>query len=261
MILTSRIAVVSLSIAMAVCAVGCSGDLPGKPNPEDRPQTPAEVTDFGVLFARNCSGCHGADGTLGPAPPLNDPLFLAIVPDEVLHDVVTNGRSGTPMPAFARRLEGALTDEQIEIVATGLKRHWKADPRPTAELPSYSLAKSDAPPAAAAIERGQQVFAQACALCHGEDGGGTGDGESPGRINDPALLALFSDQVLRRVIITGRPDLGMPDFAGTDGRDSDFKPLTGEQIDELVALLAHWRASPPKVAAAQVTAKSSKATP
>jgi cytochrome c oxidase cbb3-type subunit III len=93
------------------------------------------------------------------------------------------------------------------------------------------------------------VYAQACALCHGDDGAGTGDGESPGRINDPALLSLFSDQVLRRIIITGRPDLGMPDFAGSDGRDSDFKPLTGEQIDDLVALLAHWRASPPKIAA------------
>ena len=248
----ARIAVASLGTALAVCAAGCSDDLPGKPKPENRPRTPAEVTDFDVLFARNCSGCHGADGTLGPAPPLNDPLFLAIVPDEVLHDVITHGRSGTPMPAFARRLEGALTDEQIEIVALGLKRHWKADPRPMAELPSYTIAKSDTAPALAAIERGKQVFAQACALCHGDEGVGAGDGESPGQINDPALLSLFSDQVLRRIIITGRPDLGMPDFAGTDGRDSDFKPLTGDQIDDLVALLAHWRASPPKIAAVQV---------
>jgi len=248
----SRIAVASLGVALAVSAVGCSDNLPGKPNPENRPRTPAEVTDFDVLFARNCSGCHGADGTLGPAPPLNDPLFLAIVPDEVLRDVITHGRSGTPMPAFARRLEGALTDEQIEIVALGLKRRWKADPRPTAELPAYALAKSDTTPALAAIERGKQVFAQACALCHGDDGAGAGEGESPGLINDPALLSLFSDQVLRRIIITGRPDLGMPDFADTDGRDSDFKPLTGEQIDDLMALLVHWRASPQKIAAAPV---------
>jgi cytochrome c oxidase cbb3-type subunit III len=244
----SRIAVASLSATLVACALGCGADLPGKPNPEDRPQTPAEVTDFSVLFARNCSGCHGADGTLGPAPPLNDPLFLAIVPDEVLRDVITRGRSGTPMPAFSRRLEGALTDEQIEIVAAGLKRHWKVDPRAPAELPPYAIAKTDTPPAAAAIERGEQVFAQACALCHGENGEGSGEGESPGRINDPALLTLFSDQVLRRIVITGRPDLGMPTFVGTDGRDSDFKPLTSEQIDDLVALLAHWRSSPPKIA-------------
>ena len=246
----SRIAVASLMAALVAGAFGCRDDLPGKPNPEDRPQTPAEITDFGVLFARNCSGCHGADGTLGPAPPLNDPLFLAIVPDEVLHDVVTRGRPGTPMPAFSRRLAGALTDEQIEIVAAGLKRQWKDDPRPPAELPSYAITKSDAPPVAAAIERGEQTFAQACALCHGENGEGAGEGESPGRINDPVLLTLFSDQVLRRIIITGRPDLGMPNFAGTDGRDSDFKPLTNEQIDDLVALFAHWRSSAPKVASA-----------
>ena len=40
--------------------------------------------DFALLYATNCAGCHGADGRLGPAPPLNDPLFLAIVPDASL---------------------------------------------------------------------------------------------------------------------------------------------------------------------------------
>lgn len=182
--------------------------------------------------------------------PLNDPLFLAIVPDEVLHEVITGGRPGTPMPAFSRRLEVVLTDAQIAIIAAGLKRHWKVDSRPPAELPSYSIAKTDAPTGGAAVERGEQVFAAACATCHGENGAGTGEGESPGGINDPALLSLFSDQVLRRIIITGRADLGMPNFAGTDGRNSDFKPLSGEQIDDLVALLVHWRSSPAKIAAA-----------
>ena len=35
---------------------------------------------FETLFKQNCSGCHGREGKLGPAPPLNDSLFLAIVP-------------------------------------------------------------------------------------------------------------------------------------------------------------------------------------
>ena len=40
-----------------------------------------------------------------------------------------------------------------------------------------------------------------------------------GDLNDKAFLALVSDEVLRRYIITGRHDLGMPNFADSIGRD------------------------------------------
>ena len=64
-----------------------------------------------------------------------------------------------------------------------------------------------------------------------------------GAINDVAFLALTSDQTLRRIIITGRPDLKMPDYASRDGRAKDFAPLTSAEIDDLVALLAQWRSA------------------
>lgn len=230
---------------------GCNYDLPGKPDPADRPKIPSQITDFQAMFAQNCIGCHGADGKLGPAPPLNDPIFLAIVPDEVLLDVITNGRPGTPMPAFARRQEGSLTDEQIKIIATGLKQHFKSDKLPEAKLPEYAVANGEEATSAAAVERGRTLFASTCASCHGDNGKGNGLGELPGAVNDPALLALISDQALRRIIITGRPDLGMPSFADDMGRDGDFKPLTGEQISDLVALLASWRKGPSDTATAR----------
>ena len=81
--------------------VGC--DWPGKPDPNDRPVPEEQVVDFATLFKNNCAGCHGAAGKLGPAPPLNDPLFLAVIPDAELLRVIGEGRMGTPMPAFARR--------------------------------------------------------------------------------------------------------------------------------------------------------------
>ena len=55
------------------------------------------------LYGVHCGGCHGADGTLGPGPPLNDPLLVAIMPHDELLQVITSGRPGTPMPGFAHR--------------------------------------------------------------------------------------------------------------------------------------------------------------
>src|SRR5205823_105211 len=59
------------------------------------------------------------------------------------------------------------------------------------------------------------VFARACAVCHGDRGQGVEQGGlRKSTINHPAFLALISDQALRRYVITGRPDLGMPSYAG-----------------------------------------------
>ena len=46
---------------------------------------------------------------------------------------------------------------------------------------------------------------------------------------------------MRRYIITGRPDLGMPNFADNQDRGTDFKPLTAQQVTDLAAFLTQWR--------------------
>ena len=229
------------ALLVSAAVVGCGYEPPGKPNPADRPKLPAQRTNFEYLYQHNCAGCHGADGTLGPAPPLNDPMFLAMVPDEELVRVITDGRTGTPMPAFARKNQGVLTEQQIKIVAAGLKEHWKSEKLPDVKIPPYLVAPADDPPAQAAVERGAKVYARACADCHGADGKGTGPDERPGGINNPALLTLISDQALRRIVITGRHDLGMPNFADESGRSLDFEPLTPDEIADVVALMASWR--------------------
>lgn len=213
---------------------GC--DWPGKPKDTDRPIPADQIEDFGTLYSTHCAGCHGADGKDGPAPPHNDPLFLAIVPDEVLHRVITEGRTGTPMTAFAKDKGGPLTRKQIDIVAKGIKQRWAADafPRGARERegrqpPPYLLSAAKAGDKKA----GLKVFARDCAMCHGERGEG---GDDAGAINDPAFLALVSDQALRRYIITGRPDFGMPNYV-----DREDAGLTSQEINDLVALLAYWR--------------------
>lgn len=219
--------------AILMLAAGCAK--PGDSRSEGRPVRSDRVLDFAALYGQNCAGCHGADGQFGPAPPLNDPTFLAIVPDTVLSMIVAEGRPGTPMPAFSRGSGGPLTDEQVNVLAGGIKLRWKAE-APKDPTPAYSVSgggdKGDP-------GRGGRVFARACTPCHGEEGRG-GEGKV-GPINDPAFLALISDQAARRYIITGRQDLGMPSFAGKWGRPPDFRPLTSTDIADLVELLADWR--------------------
>jgi mono/diheme cytochrome c family protein len=228
---------------LAALAAGC--DPPGKPAEADRPKPADRVLDFGELYAARCAGCHGADGQLGPAPPLNDPLFLTIVPDAELLRVVSEGRAVSPgqkslMPAFARDRGGPLTDAQVKALAGGIKPRWGRPPESGAPAPPpYRDEKTRGDP-----EAGKQVFATYCACCHGKDGKG---GEAAGAVHDRAFLALISDQELRRLVITGRPDpdLGMPDYRTQGNRPSPFHEMSPQDVADVVALLADWRQGGP----------------
>jgi cytochrome c oxidase cbb3-type subunit III len=260
-----------LLLLLAAVAAGC--DLPGRPKPDDRPVPQDQITNFDALYAMRCAGCHGADGKLGSAPPLNDPLFLAIVPDAELLRVITEGRAVTPtqkspMPAFRLgkgapltaaqaktwdelkaemdidpRQQNPLTAAQVKVLAEGIKKRWAAASPAAGSIPPYLATKKAGD---GNTKEGRHAFARACAGCHGSEGQGGKNGERKiGAINNEAFLALTSNQALRRYVITGRPDVGMPAFNEKDGRSPDFLPLTSAEIDDLVALLAHWRLGGP----------------
>jgi mono/diheme cytochrome c family protein len=231
------------AIAFMTFVSGCNP--PGKPNPANRPVMPNQILDFNQLFATNCAGCHGATGRLGPAPPTNDPLFVSIIPNDELLRVIRNGRTGTPMPPFAHANGGSLTDAQVIVLAEGIKSHWKSNSPLEGTPPPYTYSNSQGEQSmSGSRERGAVVYERACAGCHGPNGtGGVRNGATGGAINAPSFLALISDQAIRRIIITGRPDLDMPTYAGQLGRPSDFQPLTSSEINDLVALLADWRAT------------------
>jgi mono/diheme cytochrome c family protein len=249
-------------------AGGCDLSLPGKPKPEDRPIPAENVLTFEFLFNRHCAGCHGRDGKQGPAPPLNDPLFRAIVPEEELDMVISHGRPGTPMPPFERGKGGPLSAAQIQVLVNEIKGisyrlvekrgegpvkvdvvadpegtvpRWGVVPAVPASAVPYPL-----PEGVGNAEQGAKVFARACANCHGENGTGIRrDEKRRNRINEPAFLALISDQAIRRIIITGRADLGMPSHSQKTGRPDDFQPLTAGDVAALTALLAGWRQGKP----------------
>ena len=106
----------STHVLVAIMLLGGSGcDLPGRPKISERSQAAHDETSFKVLFGRNCAGCHGAEGSLGPAPPLFDKLFVDLIPEDELNRVISDGRKGTLMPAFGVRAGGHLTTEQIAV--------------------------------------------------------------------------------------------------------------------------------------------------
>jgi cytochrome c oxidase cbb3-type subunit III len=207
--------------------------------PENPPVLDKDVLDFSALFAENCSGCHGADGKQGPAPVLNSPVYLALVPKDVLRRTIEQGVPGTPMPAFAQSEGGELTPAQIEALASGMEEKWAQPAEMKAvAVPPYTI-PDDHPDAA----QGKQVFQSACARCHGEGG-------KAGSITNAAFLGLISDQGLRTSTIVGHPDFGAPDWRG----DAPDHALTNQEIGNVVAYLISLRQSAGEARAASVPA-------
>jgi len=215
-------------LALLVLLSGCDASLPGKPDPANKFVAPTKVLDFTTLYAKNCAGCHGKDGKMGPAPPLNDAVFLAIVPESELAMIIAGGRKGTEMPAFAKEQGGTLTAEQVQALAVGLRKKWGDAAVDKKAWPAYL-----APAEKGDVNRGQAVFTRICAKWHGESGLGN---EKLGPIHDPAFLGLASEQMLRRIVITGRNDLGMPNC--TEHKDG---VLTAPEVNDVVALLMSWK--------------------
>ena len=215
----------------------------GRPSPEDRPALPAKILDFDTLFQQRCSGCHGAVGKLGPAPPLNDSLFLAIIPADELKHVAAEGRRGTLMAAFRHDKGGPLTEQQVEVVASGIRARW-SEPSEKFEPPPPPYRLSAAP--AGDEKAGAELFAQICARCHGKQGvGRSGQKGDAGPLHSAAFLGLISNQALRRIVITGRPDLGMPDYRGLGAKRPGAQPLDSREVSDIVAYLVSWRMTGP----------------
>ncbi len=181
------------------------------------------ITNFNVLYAENCSGCHGVDGKGGAAIGIGDPVYLAIADDATITRVTADGVAGTSMPAFAQHSGGMLTDDQIHAIVGGIRIRWaKPDALHGAVLPPYAASGPGDP------KHGAAVYDADCSSCHSK---------KASSILDGSYLALVSDQNLRTTVIVGRPELGAPDWRG----NAAGKPMSPEDVSDVVAWLASQR--------------------
>jgi mono/diheme cytochrome c family protein len=224
----SRYRTLSATLVLSLLFSACDS-APGKPRKNSDITAPSEIIDFRTLYAENCAGCHGGEGRGGAAIPLADPVYLAIVDETSMRKVIANGVHGTSMPAFAQTTGGMLTEQQIEVLTSGIVSHWS---RPGfldgSNAPSYT-AKTPGN-----VASGEMVYETYCASCHGPDGEG---GRKASDIVNDSFLALVSDQGLRTTVIIGRPELGAPDWRG----NVPGKPMSNQEITDVVAWLASRR--------------------
>lgn len=120
-----------------------------------------------VLFADNCSVCHGADANGGPGfPSLVDKAWLWGGDEDTIMETLRVGINAPheetrvgQMLAFGR--EGMLERDQIRQVV------------------SYVRSLSGHEGEAESIAAGQEIFAENCASCHGDEGKGSHDVGAP----------------------------------------------------------------------------------
>jgi len=220
------------AVVSMIVLSGCSSP-PGQRRDSSEILAPNEVADFRTLYADNCAGCHGSEGRGGAAIALADPVYFAMADDAAIRKVVANGVKGTSMPAFAQSAGGMLTNKQIDLITTEMRSRWS---RP-------EILNGANPPAYAAncagnARQGEVVYGTYCASCHGTEGQG---GRKGSAITNDSFLALVSDQALRTIVITGRPELGAPDWRG----NVPGRPMTDQEITDVVAWLASRRAQNP----------------
>jgi cytochrome c oxidase cbb3-type subunit III len=229
----SRIPYLSAIAILSFLLLSACSTPNGQPQNGSEPVAPNQVLEFATLYAQNCAGCHGAEGRGGASIALANPVYLAIVDENAVHNVVANGVRGTSMPAFAQRAGGFLTDEQINVITSGMFSRWQRKGiLDGANPPSYAAkATGDA-------ARGGIAFGTYCVSCHGPEGHGGSKGSA---ISNDSFLALVSNQGLRTIVITGRPDLQAPDWRG----NVPGKPMSDQEITDVVAWLASRRVQSP----------------
>jgi mono/diheme cytochrome c family protein len=174
------------------------------------------------LFAKNCSGCHGALGEGGPNParqgdiiaPISSAEYLKTRDDLTLRTIISEGQPNFGMSPFGLSNGGPFDDEEIGALVSYI-RSWEDNPPvelpPEVTVDTVSLDSSD-------------LYAQVCAQCHGAEGEG---GVGPA-LRDAKFQSTTDDEAIFKSIDQGHTDSPMIGWGSI---------LSSEQIQGLVTYI------------------------
>lgn len=204
-----------LMLVMGLALAGCRV-APGSA------QAIASRTYGAELYAERCAVCHGAQGEgLGKVGnAIGNPEFLATASDGFIETAIAQGRPGTTMVPWA---ENGLNTPQIRSLVRFM-RTWQKTP--SIELDARQVAQGDR-------ARGEGLYAQHCASCHGPQGDPGRDPALVGNhLSNPVFLAQASDAFLIYGTAYGRTGTTMQAFSQEKGG-----PLDEQQIEDIVVYL------------------------
>lgn len=188
--------------------------------------TPTEPVLYGkALYDQRCALCHGpqGEGTGKVGSSLASPEFLSAATDSFLYAGIAKGRPDTTMSPWE---DNGMTPEQITSLVAYL-RGWQT-------APSVTL---DDKPAVGDRTRGQALYAENCASCHGLDGRTGRDLTLQGTsIGNPVFLEAASDAFIAHAIAYGRGGTAMLAYGKERGG-----PLDAQAIADIVTFMRSWQ--------------------
>ncbi len=181
-----------------------------------------------VVYAENCSACHGANGAGTVIAPAIDTEELRATPEDELLQLINKGVSGTLMAGW----EGALPPDQLDSVVSLIYR-WPELLQSGVDFPEEEAIVFPSSPEL--IAAGEQLFHIACQSCHGTDGYGTPMAPA---LNNEIFLADTPDAAIYQIIAGGIPDTLMPAWGNR---------LTDQDLQSLVAYLRSLESTAPSI--------------
>jgi cytochrome c oxidase cbb3-type subunit III len=201
--------------------------------------TPSPQQQLGAkLFAENCAVCHGPEGKgrVGATLAQNWP---SIRPDLTVKAIITNGVSGSPMPAWSQSKGGPLSDVEIDALVqyilswqTGGAPQYTPEATATLRPPITPLAEVTGDP-----NKGALLFDQNCVMCHGAQGRG-----KIGATLAKSWSGVRPDLLIQATITNGVPNSPMPAWGQARGG-----PLSEAEINDLTAFVLTLAGNPVQV--------------
>ena len=151
-----------------------------------------------VLYKSLCVGCHGVDALGGVGPAISNPHFLRTATDGFIAGSILLGRGQRGMRPFDATGLAAMKRRDVDDIIVYLRALGGQDREVVGVRRVQGIPT-----------RGQELFASACAGCHGVEGTG---GVGPALANVEFLDAA-TDGFLQATIARGRDGTGMRAWA------------------------------------------------